>query len=224
MSSGPGGQQTWSVRICEYLKFGFSYEGLLWWLWQYPGGRWAEPPIPLMEYQAPDQTSSNFTQTFLRGILTSIDSKDPVAGDLAGRHLPADRRDDQAEDHHHRHPWCHSWQGPCVRAAGGCWTTWPTWWGAGGTPAYACCYRRKTLPGRGQRTSSSTSRCSPWAGPLRSLNPPHLFVKTMWSSGQDRGWPETLTSSTTWRWVSENEGLISCWPFNSFKRILSDVN
>ena len=36
------------------------------------------PPVPLMEYQAPDQTSSNFTQTFLRGILTSIDSKDPV--------------------------------------------------------------------------------------------------------------------------------------------------
>ena len=34
------------------------------------------PPAPLMDYQ-PDH-SSNFTQTFLRGILTSIDSKDPV--------------------------------------------------------------------------------------------------------------------------------------------------
>lgn len=36
------------------------------------------PPVPLIEYQGPDQTGSNFTQTFLRGILTSIDSKDPV--------------------------------------------------------------------------------------------------------------------------------------------------
>ena len=40
------------------------------------------PPIPLMEYQAPDQTSSNFTQTFLRGILTSIDSQDPVVANV----------------------------------------------------------------------------------------------------------------------------------------------
>ena len=35
-----------------------------------------------MEYQAPDQTSSNFTQTFLRGILTSIDSQDPVVANV----------------------------------------------------------------------------------------------------------------------------------------------
>jgi len=34
------------------------------------------PPMPMMDYQS-DQ-SSTFTQTFLRGILTSIDSKDPV--------------------------------------------------------------------------------------------------------------------------------------------------
>ena len=34
------------------------------------------PPVPLMDYQS--DHSSNFTQTFLRGILTSIDSKDPV--------------------------------------------------------------------------------------------------------------------------------------------------
>ena len=34
------------------------------------------PPMPIMDYQS-DQ-SSTFTQTFLRGILTSIDSKDPV--------------------------------------------------------------------------------------------------------------------------------------------------
>ena len=34
------------------------------------------PPVPVMDYQS--DHSSNFTQTFLRGILTSIDSKDPV--------------------------------------------------------------------------------------------------------------------------------------------------
>ena len=34
------------------------------------------PPAPVMDYQS--DHSSNFTQTFLRGILTSIDSKDPV--------------------------------------------------------------------------------------------------------------------------------------------------
>ena len=34
------------------------------------------PPVPIMDYQS--DHSSNFTQTFLRGILTSIDSKDPV--------------------------------------------------------------------------------------------------------------------------------------------------
>ena len=34
------------------------------------------PPVPMMDYQS--DHSSNFTQTFLRGILTSIDSKDPV--------------------------------------------------------------------------------------------------------------------------------------------------
>merc|ERR1719270_524083 len=34
------------------------------------------PPVPMMDYQT--DHSSNFTQTFLRGILTSIDSKDPV--------------------------------------------------------------------------------------------------------------------------------------------------
>ena len=36
----------------------------------------APPPVAVLDYQ-PDH-SSNFTQTFLRGILTSIDSKDPV--------------------------------------------------------------------------------------------------------------------------------------------------
>jgi len=34
------------------------------------------PPMPMMDYQS--DHSSTFTQTFLRGILTSIDSKDPV--------------------------------------------------------------------------------------------------------------------------------------------------
>ena len=34
-------------------------------------------PPPLLDYQTPD-SSTSFTQTFLRGILTSIDSKDPV--------------------------------------------------------------------------------------------------------------------------------------------------
>merc|ERR1719325_235334 len=36
----------------------------------------APPPVAVLDYQP--EHSSNFTQTFLRGILTSIDSKDPV--------------------------------------------------------------------------------------------------------------------------------------------------